>query len=271
MPFIEVNGLSYYYDEKGQGSPLVLLHGFMGSSADWTALSGKVAGDFRTLAIDLPGHGRSASPVLSQRYSMDAAARDIVTLLEKLEIKQINLLGYSMGGRLALYLAVNWPSLVHKLILESASPGLDHADLRQKRIEQDEFLAQRIESKGIPAFVENWQQLPLFASQDEMSMERQERQKQQRLKNNAVGLANSLRGMGTGRQPSLWSSLPTLQVQTLLLVGALDQKFAIINRQMANNLPNAALHIVPDLGHNIHLENPDRFVEIVLAFLNLRQ
>ena len=104
-----------------------------------------------------------------------------------------------------------------------------------------------------------------------MSKERQERQKRQRLKNNSTGLVNSLRGMGTGQQPSLWSSLSALSVPTLLLTGALDRKYVNINEQMVLQIPNSMLRIIPDTGHNIHLEKPELFAEVVSVFLNLPQ
>jgi len=266
-----VNGVNYHYLDQGQGSPLVLLHGFTGSSASWEEFNNLITGHCRTIAIDLPGHGRTISPNQPQRYSIQAVSNDIVALLDTLKIGYSDLLGYSMGGRLALYLALDKPTQFRSLILESASPGLDSIDLRHKRVQKDGLLANRIEANGVPAFVERWQRLPLFESQNNLARERQEGQRRQRLNNTAVGLANSLRGMGTGQQPSLWSELLSLLVPTLLIAGSLDLKYSDINRQMAQIMPDSKLKIISGAGHNVHLEMPEQFAKTVLAFLDSQQ
>ena len=92
-------------------------------------------------------------------------------------------------------------------------------------------------------------------------------QRNQRLRNDPRGLANSLRGMGSGAQPSLWHDLPTLTLPTLLLVGALDDKFRRINEAMAAKIPSATLDIIPSAGHNTHLENSAAFALAVRSFL----
>ncbi|MDX1417921.1 MAG: 2-succinyl-6-hydroxy-2,4-cyclohexadiene-1-carboxylate synthase [Candidatus Promineifilaceae bacterium] len=267
MSHIIVNGLNYHFDVRGAGTPFVLLHGFTGSSESWTETIELFAGQFQTVAIDLPGHGLTAAPDEPRRYSMPVVAADLTLLLNQLGIKNSILLGYSMGGRLALYLALNQPDFFHTLILESASPGLISNDRRRQRVHQDEQLARYIESNGVPAFVEHWQQLPLFSSQSDLPVTILKKQRNQRLKNSAIGLANSLRGMGTGSQPSLWTELPMLQARTLLLVGALDRKFTDINERMAEQIPFVLLQKISNSGHNIHLENPQLYSDTILSFI----
>ncbi len=270
MPRIKINGINYYYEDQGSGPVLVLLHGFSGSSASWEEFCSMIADRYRTIAVDLPGHGRSDIPDQPQRYSMQAVANDIMTLFASIAIERPYLLGYSMGGRLALFFAINNPGLCRSLILESASPGIDSADLRQKRIQEDELLANKIEADGIPSFVDQWQQLPIFESQKDLPRAKQKWQKQQRLNSSASGLANSLRGMGTGRQPSLWPKLSALRLPVLLLSGALDQKYIEINKQMVSKILDSELKIMPRAGHNIHLEFPDYFEKTVVTFLKSR-
>lgn len=173
-----------------------------------------------------------------------------------------------MGGRLALYLAVTRPELVKSLILESASPGLKTEEERRERRERDFQLARSIEQDGIPSFVQRWERLPLFASQASLSDNLRQKLREQRLRNSAAGLANSLRGMGTGIQPSLWARLPVLQPPLLLLAGGLDQKFAELARQMAREVPRALLQVIPGAGHTVHLESPDPFERTVLQFVS---
>lgn len=262
-----MNGLDYFYQEQGVGPPLVLLHGFTGSAVSWQDHLLPFAAQHRVLAIDLPGHGRTSSPPTPDRYTMQAVCNDLVSIFAILDLSGVNLLGYSMGGRLALYIAATQPAYLSRLILESASPGLETTDQRLARIDSDERLAAEIEANGISAFVERWQRLPLFATQNRMPEERRNRLNNQRLSNNASGLANSLRGMGTGRQPSLWSRLGTIHLPVLLLAGELDEKYAALARQMETALPRAQLQLFSDTGHNVHLENPESFTGRVLAFL----
>jgi 2-succinyl-6-hydroxy-2,4-cyclohexadiene-1-carboxylate synthase len=275
MPTINSNAVEYNYEVAearratfAQPQTLVLLHGFTGSTESWAEHLPIFSAYYRTIAIDLLGHGRTEAPADFARYDMEQSASDLADLLTTIAPGPIHLLGYSMGGRLALYFAVTYPYLVHSLVLESASPGLADPVARQERIQSDEQLANEIEAQGISAFVARWEALPLFAGQQRLPTAVQNRLRDQRLGNRPHGLANSLRGMGTGRQPALWDQLATLSMPTLLLAGELDEKFKLIARQMATYLPNATVAIVPDAGHTIHLEQPQAFQEQVLPFLH---
>jgi len=252
-----------YYKIHGTGTPLLMLHGFTGSSANWTVHVQATAERFQVMTIDILGHGRSPSPTDITPYHMENVAKNIMHILQDLGIGPINLLGYSMGGRLALYIAVHYPELVQRLILESSSPGLATAAERDDRRQRDNDLADRIEANGIEAFVNRWEKLPLWDSQKRLSADQRTTLRQQRLNNNPTGLANSLRGMGTGAQPSLWQYLPQLNIPTLLITGELDTKFVRINRDMASKLPQAVHVILPGCGHTVHLERPLRFQQLL--------
>ncbi len=267
-------------DEPAQPTgTLVLLHGFTGSAASWgDHLDVLARAGLRVIALDMPGHGESEAPADPQRYMMEHCRADILAALRELDVNEgeANLLGYSMGGRVALYTALQRgrnslrPYGFRALILESASPGLATETERAQRREQDNALADRIEREGVAAFVDYWEQLPLFASQQALPDEIRERQRQQRLANRAVGLANSLRGVGTGAQPALYSLLPELALPTLLIAGELDTKFCAIARQMAQSMPQAQVTIVPNAGHTVHLEQPELFDTLVLDFCRTR-
>ncbi|MCP4360322.1 MAG: 2-succinyl-6-hydroxy-2,4-cyclohexadiene-1-carboxylate synthase [Chloroflexi bacterium] len=259
MTFLQVNGQSYFYECSGEGRPLLLLHGFTGSSQNWRPLVPQLATQFQVVTLDLLGHGRTASPPEESRYTIDNAAIDLIAILDTLQIEQVHLLGYSMGGRLALFTAVTYPNRIHSLVLESAAPGLAEAAARQERSQRDRELADWIEMNGIQSFVERWQNLPLWESQKQLSVEVRQALHTQRLQNNPMGLANSLRGMGSGAQPSLWEYLPELTIPVLLIAGELDTKFVSINQKMAANLANARLEIVAGAGHTAHLERPYQF------------
>lgn len=265
--FVQVNGLRLGVVCQGGGPTLVMLHGFTGSAAGWgRQLEALAAYGLRVIAFDLPGHGRSDAPDDPHRYAIERCQQDILAALLELGVSrgQAILLGYSMGGRIALYSAFS--GFFRALVLESASPGLeDPAEREQRRID-DEALAASIERDGVEAFVARWEKLPLFASQSALPFESREELRRQRLRNRAAGLAQSLRGVGTGTQPSLFPQLPTLHIPVLLIAGELDSKFTAIARQMARALPQSQLRIIAGAGHTVHLERPDEFVSLVRDF-----
>ena len=266
-----INDNIFYVNQKGHGTALLLLHGFTGSVETWSPFMPVFGEESHVVAVDLLGHGRSAAPTNPLRYRMDWCVRDLLSLLDQLNLDQIDVLGYSMGGRVALQLAAAAPSHVRSLMLESASPGLASATAREERVAADNALANKIESEGLAAFVEYWEQLPLFASQRRLTDDIRAKQRQQRLQNNPQGLANSLRGMGTGQQPSLWEKLDQITMPTLLMVGELDTKFCGIASEMITHMPNARVVTVPDAGHTVHLEQPTAFRETVQDFLQERR
>lgn len=267
MPRFLVNNLSYHYRCEGSGPPLLLLHGFTGSHASWDHLLAGLAGHFLTYAVDLPGHGKTDTPRDAARCRQELVSADLVALMAHCGHDRFNLLGYSMGGRLALALSICFPEHVTALVLESASPGLPTAAERERRQQQDEALAERIEAEGVRRFVDEWEQLPLFASQGQLPASTRNALRQQRLGNSAHGLAASLRGAGTGAQPSWWSQIPQLKTPTLLICGELDTKFCDLARRMVSANPALELRQVPGAGHCVHLEQAQSFQRAALDFL----
>ena len=260
------SGHHYHLWVRGQGEPLLMLHGFSGDSSSWEEVARRLPGRFQLLALDILGHGQSDSPPNAASYRMEAVAADIIDLLDESTSVPAHLLGYSMGGRLALFLALRYRNRFRSLTLESASPGLSDEGSRAERRRQDEKLASAIESKGIERFVDYWERLPLWESQTRLSKETLAAQRRQRLRNNPLGLANSLRGLGAGAQPPLWTELSGLNLPTLLCVGELDLKFRRINEAMAALIPAAQLTTVAAAGHNVHLEDPDAFCRALQSF-----
>ena len=236
----------------------MLLHGFSGSAANWAPIAPELQNKYQVLMPDLLGHGQTESPADPVRYQIEYAARDLIALLDALTIPRVHLVGYSMGGRLALFTALTYPTRIATLVLESVSPGLATAAERSARIRDDEALATRIEREGIAWFTAYWEGLPLFATQTEAV---RARLRTIRLANQPGGLANSLRGMGTGAQPSLWERLVELACPTLLIAGALDPKFTTIAQRMRTAIPSAQLTIVSNAGHAVHQEQPLEYVQ----------
>ncbi|MGM0578583.1 MAG: 2-succinyl-6-hydroxy-2,4-cyclohexadiene-1-carboxylate synthase [Myxococcota bacterium] len=255
-------------DDRGDGPATVLLHGFTGSAAAWgRSLLERLARGRRVLAVDLPGHGRSARPVDPARYALQRVLDDLERVLDAAGADRADWIGYSMGGRLALGAAVLRPHRVDRLVLEGASPGLEDAEERAARRERDEALARDLERFGMEPFVDRWMALPLFATQRRLPADVLAAARTRRLDNAPPALAACLRGLGTGRQPSFWDVLDRVQAPTLLLTGALDDKFRRIADAMADRMPDARRADVPEAGHTAHLERPDGWLEAIEGFV----
>jgi 2-succinyl-6-hydroxy-2,4-cyclohexadiene-1-carboxylate synthase len=238
------------------GKTFLLLHGFTGSSQSWANIR---LPDFTLFTPDIAGHGSYIPDDLAV-YHIEREAARIAAMIDK----PVHLLGYSMGGRLALTIAAHYPEKIISLILESTTAGLKTESERQERIQADNALADKIEANGIEWFAEYWGNLGLWANQ---TAEQKAMLYQQRLKNSPRGLANSLRGMGTGQMPPLWDALPTLKMPVKLIVGEQDSKFLAINKEMAALIPSASLSIVPNTGHAVHIEAREESLSLIQAFL----
>jgi 2-succinyl-6-hydroxy-2,4-cyclohexadiene-1-carboxylate synthase len=163
------------------------------------------------------------------------------------------LVGYSMGGRIALHAAFALADHLDRLVLIGASPGIADAEERAARRAADDALADRIEAIGVEAFAREWAQLPLWQGQPDRVAAAAHAD---RLRNTPEGLAAALRGLGTGVMDPLWDALPSLTVPVTLAVGERDEKFRAIAERMAAALPRAELRVIPDAGHAAHLEHP---------------
>lgn len=265
---IDVRGLRFHLEERGAGRPLLVLHGFTGSSASMAEICQALSRQRRVLALDLIGHGASSAPPDVAPYRMEQCLLQIRAVLAALEIQRTDVLGYSMGGRAALCLLAHHTEVVDHALVVGASAGLEGAEDRAARMASDEALALRIEQEGLPAFVDYWMGLPLFASQaGRLSSTALAHARQQRLANRPHGLANSLRGMGTGAQPPVHDALTGIDRSVLFAVGDEDAKFEGIAHDLAGRMPGAEVAIVPQAGHAAHLENPAVFTRIAEAFL----
>lgn len=269
MTRIAVNGVHLNVEVSGEGPPLLLLHGFSGSAATWTPHL-EVWQGFTAIAVELLGHGASDCPADQRRYRMERCLDDLVALLDRLPAsggRRVAVLGYSMGGRVALRLALRAPERLWALALESASPGIEDASERAARARSDADLADDIERDGLEAFVERWQALPLFASQARLPVAVRDELRRQRLQNDPRGLAGSLRGLGTGQQEPVLDRMDEIRIPVLLLTGDLDDKYCALARRMAAALPCARAEVVPDAGHAVHLERPQAFAGAIRGFL----
>ena len=240
----------------------------MGCGHDFQEVIKFISTQYCCLTIDLPGHG-TTEVIQDACYEMSRTATGIIKLLARLKINSCFLAGYSMGGRIALYLTLHFPEYFKAVILESASPGLKNATERKIRIKQDHLVQKKLKIQDMSAFLQQWYKNPLFTSFNQHPNYREAIAR--RLKNNPHKLAKSLQYLGLGQQPNLWDELAENQVPLLLLVGKLDPKFTAINQDMASMCCQARLVIVKKSSHNIHFDQPYIYAKLVLDWLeNIR-
>lgn len=264
MAQLNVKGRQIGYEiwHEQQTPTLVLLHGFTGSAKGWEQIASQFE-QFRVIAIDMVGHGQSDAPTKPSEYEMAIQIELLKEVFEVLQLEQVYLLGYSMGGRIALSFACAYSNFVKALFLESATAGIEEESLKKERIASDEKLAEKIEREGMKSFVQYWENIPLFESHKMLPDTIQKLLRQERLSQRGIGLANSLRGIGTGKMPSLWNQLKYLDMPVYLMVGENDEKFIQLNQKMQTMMENASFSVIPCAGHTIHVENPVQFVKIV--------
>jgi 2-succinyl-6-hydroxy-2,4-cyclohexadiene-1-carboxylate synthase len=239
----------------GKGRPEVALHGFTQTQRSWLPVAQRLSADHQFTLVDAPGHGGSADV----RADLWRGAQLLADVGGRADY-----IGYSMGARVCLHLALLRPELVTRLVLIGAHPGIVDPDERARRVVDDDALAQRLEADGVGSFVDWWLEQPLFSTLDATAAGRDDR-----LTNTAAGLASSLRLTGTGRQEPLWERLGELAMPVLVVAGEGDAKFASLGREMAAAIGgNAELVLIADAGHACHLERPDEFSAVLAEFLD---
>jgi 2-succinyl-6-hydroxy-2,4-cyclohexadiene-1-carboxylate synthase len=260
-----VIGLNYTIFGDPHCPAILFLHGFMGSGADWADAISALEERFYCVAPDLPGHGRSLG-LPPEHYTIEGTKEALLGLLDDFGIERPMVVGYSMGGRLALYLALRHPERCSRLFLESASPGIEDATERKARRRSDEEKVLRLESGDLASFLDDWYRQPLFAS-----LTRREGLLQKtigaRLHNDPAELARSLRGMGTENQAPLWGGLGALRAPALAVAGELDEKYVGIASRMEALSPRVRIAVVPEAGHNVRLEAPKAYLALLKRFL----
>lgn len=239
---------------------LILLHGFLGSSEDWLPVAEKLQGSYHCLLFDLPGHGGTPAEATPFEEQMRMLAGEI----GRIQKAPSFLAGYSMGGRIALYLALRFPDLFRKTVIISASPGLKTAEERRQRRQNDETLALSME-ENFEKFLGSWYELPLFSGLKNHPLF--ETTLEARKKNRPEQLAAALRTLGTGTQPSLWNELADCRHPISFFAGEKDGKYVEIGRQMVNLCPCSDLDIFPQCGHALHIENRGLFIDRLLFSL----
>ncbi|MDQ6879240.1 MAG: 2-succinyl-6-hydroxy-2,4-cyclohexadiene-1-carboxylate synthase [Candidatus Dormibacteraeota bacterium] len=265
MTILEGADVRLNYEVIGEGTPVTLLHGFTQSARSWHETIERLPEGWKWVLPDLRGHGdteaRPGAP-----YTMDACTADLEMLWDHLGIARTHLVGYSMGGRLAIHIAARRPERLLSLLTIGAHAGLEE-DAREGRRRGDEALAQRIETDGLDAFVDYWGGLPLFAGLERRGPSFVAQVRAERMKNRVAGLAGALRGMGAGAMRPVWDELAHVQVPCTFVAGQLDHGYVASARRLATSIPHGRMVVVQRAGHSVHQERPDAFARLLLAHL----
>jgi len=248
-----INGPLAAERQGRHGAPrVVFVHGFTQTANSWKPIAQQFADrGLEVVVVDLPGHGGSAGVRADLRRTADMIAS---------VGGRGTYVGYSLGGRVCLHLALMYPHLVQSLVLLGAHPGIDDADERSLRRAADDALAEHLLDIGVDAFLSEWTALPLFGGFQLTDADRADR-----LRNTAEGLADSLRMAGTGEQLPLWPRLVELNMPVLALAGAHDAKFAAIAQQIATAVPTGRWALIPDAAHAAHLQHPVAVVDAIVT------
>ena len=262
---VEIDGLRWVVRVAGAGPALLLLHGFTGSGRSWDELiAAATAAGCTMIAPDLPGHGGTAWR--AGGATVERTADDLAGLLRALGCERAHVVGYSMGARIALRLAVAHPACVVRLVLEAPSAGVADPEERAARRAADEALALALDRDGIVPFVDAWEATPVLAGEARLGSAPRTSLRTIRLGHHPAGLAASLRDAGQGAMAPLHDRLGEISTPTLVIVGSVDparDRAAAV----AAGIPGARLAVIHGAGHAPHLEAPDAFNRLVLDFI----
>ena len=261
MQRMQIHIGEYYYGVTvmGTGKPLVCFHGFSESGSTWDGI--EVQG-YRLIRIDSMGHGRSARPMELKPYELPQMLSDLHRVIYAVAGERYALMGYSMGARLALVYALEYPQEVSHLVLESGSVGIEDRVERQDRYVADQGLAERIRAHDITWFSETWAQLEIFKTQQGLPTKVQQQIRGRRLLNSPHALAFTLKGSGQGSMPYVGHRLSELTMPICYISGELDAKYTAIGAKYFSDVHR----IVSQVGHNVHVEAPEAYRQILKQF-----
>ena len=238
-----------HVERRGAGPPLVLLHGFTQTGRLWGPFGDILARDHTLIALDLPGHAGS-DDVRADLSATADLVRDAVAI--SCGAEPCDLLGYSLGARVALHVATGTDLAIRRLVVIGATGGIEDPVARDRRRQADEATAAALEASGdVEAFIARWVSGPMFSGLADAA------QTAERRRNSAAGLASSLRLAGTGTQEPLWDRIPKLAVPLLALAGSDDTRFGAHALRLARTATWGVASLIPGGGHAVHLAQPD--------------
>lgn len=273
---VDVEGITFSINvrelgDKRNDNIIVFLHGFLGTSEDWVPIMSAMSASSRCIAIDLPGHGCSKMHTNADvAQGFDISMKVVTDMIQKLWLlltnKKVTVVGYSMGARITLYMALKCNNTVKGVVMISGSPGLNEEVKRTVRCVKDDSLACALISYGLDLFIETWYSGDMWESL--RSHPQFDKIVAGRSKHDDVAaLAKALSGLSTGRQPSLWEDLKHAKSRFLLIVGERDEKFKKIAHGICGKLEKGKVVEICNCGHAVHMENPLLVIQSIREFV----
>lgn len=244
---------------------LICLHGFLGAGTDFEVIVDHYPDHPTLIAPDFPDYSRPPTHTFSWDRCLDTLGQLVAS--ESADSACV-LVGYSMGGRIALQYAVRHPEHLAGLVLIGTTPGLLHEDERSMRRHSDQTRAEQMMRQTLDEFLNGWFQQDLIQSQRTIPEPYQSRMRNTRYSNDKTALAQALISLGTGTMPSVWDQLTSIHVPSLLVTGAMDPKFHTVAEEMLQKLPNASHASLKDAGHACCFERPDAFANALASYLS---
>lgn len=249
----------------GSAPVWILLHGFAGSAAAWEPVAKHLPLNRCYIGVDLPGHGGSAWP--KPGLTLQDVAKALAVMLQTLAVGPVTLIGYSLGGRLALQLALGYPEGVGHLMLVSASPGVAGATERDERRERDGRWAALLQEEGMAGFIAQWDEQALFNGGRSLDGAQRAWWRELRLAQDPEGLAQAIAAFSPGREPYVGPALSQCLLPTELVVGANDARYVIWGETMRDSMRASRLHVLDGVAHNVPLEAPNELAQVMLRSL----
>ena len=247
----KLNGIEIEYQDGGQGSPVLLGHGYSATGRMWDGQRAALGERYRIISWDMRGHGQTESPDDPAQYSAALTVTDMRALLQHCGVERAVVGGLSLGGYVALAFYRAHPELVRALVICDSGPGYRNADARAVWNARAHERAAELESKGLEALAGR-------------SREMREAMDHHR---SAQGLAHAARGMLAQQDSTVIDSLPSIRVPTLVIVGDRDQPFLAPCEYMAKKIPGARLEVIAEAGHSSNLDQPAIFNGVLGNFL----
>ncbi len=266
MPVANIEGVDINYLDEGEGRPIMLIHGFSSNLKSWDEQMPALSSRYRVVRYDCRGHGKSESPADPAAYSQEILVREALGLLDELGIDRACVCGHSMGGNVALHMAINHPDRVDASIVACTGSGSSKDDGFKERFQ---VIAEMLDRGELDQFTETLLSAPSFSVFGRLRPDILEKQREWLLGNDARGLANTIRGVQMKR-PSIMSleeKLKNLNVPSLILVGDEDIPCTEPAYFMHKHIPRSKLVVFPQTGHILNLERPSDFNREVMVFL----
>lgn len=266
MPVATINGLDIHYREKGEGFPVVLVHGFTGNSRNWALTVPVLTRRFRTISVDLRGHGHSAKPVRREDYTLEAMADDVYILLQHLGVSGCYLAGHSMGGMVSQHIVLDHPELVRALVLVDTAAEIPQGLVNEERLAERERLVKVAQEQGMEAVFEEQLQVNPLRERIESNPEFLRTWREQFLMTSREAYMYGAHGMAS-RRP-LIGELHRVKVPVLVVCGENDEPFLGASRRMHEVIPGSRMEIIEGAGHSPQIETPAAFNAVITEFLS---